>query len=562
MKYIKFSNRAGNVNRLGLEKLGYSTKRNDPNTIGQFGSGIKLAPISALRTGHEWHFIGEDEQGEFHLEYIVQEEQGIQCIAYKYDDVIKSSSFTIDAGSLSWDSPFQIYREALANAIDSADTSDDWSISIVDSDSLVYEKGFFNCYVTASPGLMEVHNNFDHYFSVKRSPLFVWERPYDHRMYKIFEKSKLSSVSIYSFGIRVFHSEDFSSIFDYDINNLALNEERTIKSMWDLEFEVARFISRISEESLILKYFDVCLSGNANDYFEFGKITSLTWPSMSFDGCWKEAFIKKFGSEAIIFDEVAAARGMREYLKIRGFKPIYISSDAAFSFMEQAGVPTYTSIADESVMYNANFEIESFAKLQNAINIVSSFVPELGKVVSSNRIGVYSGENAALGLTVNMNKDVDQRIILIDSSHAQQSSIEDIVATLVHEYDHLSSGCSDGNMDGRVFRDLADARIGKLMVKFYHEEPCFVRDGLVYFDMNKMTAANGFSAKFDIEPIYCLGNFVLKVGKMIFSIEGDIHFDSERVIAPLTGILQVAETGTDFTIHGLTNVEKVYTLNV
>ena len=36
-KYLKITNTAENVSRIALEKLGLSTKRNDPNTIGQFG---------------------------------------------------------------------------------------------------------------------------------------------------------------------------------------------------------------------------------------------------------------------------------------------------------------------------------------------------------------------------------------------------------------------------------------------------------------------------------------------------------------------------------------------
>jgi hypothetical protein len=40
MKYIKVTNKTDEVNRLKLEKLGFSTKRDNDETIGQFGSGI------------------------------------------------------------------------------------------------------------------------------------------------------------------------------------------------------------------------------------------------------------------------------------------------------------------------------------------------------------------------------------------------------------------------------------------------------------------------------------------------------------------------------------------
>jgi len=36
-KYLKITNKTGLVPRINLEKLGLSTKRNDPGTIGQFG---------------------------------------------------------------------------------------------------------------------------------------------------------------------------------------------------------------------------------------------------------------------------------------------------------------------------------------------------------------------------------------------------------------------------------------------------------------------------------------------------------------------------------------------
>ena len=62
-KYIKITNYAPCVNRLSLEKLGYSSKRNDPDTIGQFGSGIKYAPIAALRLGLDFVFTGTDDRG-------------------------------------------------------------------------------------------------------------------------------------------------------------------------------------------------------------------------------------------------------------------------------------------------------------------------------------------------------------------------------------------------------------------------------------------------------------------------------------------------------------------
>jgi hypothetical protein len=127
MKYIRIYNDSNLVNRLALEKLGLSTKRNDPSSIGQFGSGIKFAPISALRKNIKWIFAGEDSNGKYMLEYVSHLEDGIDSIYYNYLDentkeIVKTkpSSFTLDAGCLSWEDNFQIIREAIANAVDGA----------------------------------------------------------------------------------------------------------------------------------------------------------------------------------------------------------------------------------------------------------------------------------------------------------------------------------------------------------------------------------------------------------------------------------------------------------
>ena len=86
MKYIRIYNDSNLVNRLALEKLGLSTKRNDPSSIGQFGSGIKFAPISALRKNIKWIFAGEDSNGKYMLEYVSHLEDGIDSIYYNYLD--------------------------------------------------------------------------------------------------------------------------------------------------------------------------------------------------------------------------------------------------------------------------------------------------------------------------------------------------------------------------------------------------------------------------------------------------------------------------------------------
>ena len=178
-KYIKISNYAPCVSRLSLEKLGYSSKRDDPDSIGQFGSGIKYAPISALRLGLEFVFAGHDNNGPYMLRYKSEVKDGINCIVYDYGDYTENSSFTLEAGIMSWDNEFQIYREAIANAMDEAYTSDgDWYRSIVEEKDVVYNKGEFAVYITASPLMMGIYNDHDKYFLENRESVYEKKSSY------------------------------------------------------------------------------------------------------------------------------------------------------------------------------------------------------------------------------------------------------------------------------------------------------------------------------------------------------------------------------------------------
>jgi hypothetical protein len=98
-KYLKITNTAENVSRIALEKLGLSTKRNDPNTIGQFGSGIKFAPIAALRNGWEWWFTGNDNTGPFVMQYVKQH------VPDPRKAPLAGSSVYVDRGFLARDLP-------------------------------------------------------------------------------------------------------------------------------------------------------------------------------------------------------------------------------------------------------------------------------------------------------------------------------------------------------------------------------------------------------------------------------------------------------------------------
>jgi len=552
-KYIHIWNESGFVSRIALEKLGLSTKRNDPSTIGQFGSGIKFAPIAALRNGWKWFFAGEDANGLYTMEYAVENEDGIPCIVYNYGDSKKSSSFTLDAGVLSWDSDFQIYREAVANAMDETVDGGNWGIEIVDSDSIISKPGIFSVYITAAPSLMEIHNNFDKYFLTNRKSIATSNNA------DLYNKVD-SSFRVYSHGVLVFTLEDSTGLYDYDIDKIRLNEERTIASQWDLEYELTFAIAKLADIDVIKS----CILMDSEDMlascYEFSRIMASYLTSYNVSKEWKSAFFDVYPENSVICDNVGFLQGANTAVKIRGYNPVVINDANLYSLLSVSGVKTYDSVLSDEYKFDIDYEIDSYENVSKALKVASAFEPGLLEFCESNRIGVFTSDiDNNLGLTINMAKQKSERIILVNLNHVNDS-VENIIATIVHEYDHASTGFIDGNNAGREFRDLADKRIGKLMMDNFKQTLCSVVDGVVVFPLNKLSLL-GNNLNWIITKSNMADKLILSVGSSIMLINSTALYYESAINCELSGILSVNSDGSGLYIDGLANIIEVTTIN-
>jgi len=509
-KYIKITNYLGSdeiVSRLALEKLGLSTKRNDAETIGQFGSGIKFAPIAALRNGWEWWFTGRDHKGPYFMQYISREEDGIDCIWYDYGDEVKPSSFTVGAGELSWTDPFQIIREAISNAMDGAKLSNSsWDFSFVDE--VDYREGQFNVYITAAPELVDILNNYDKYFADGT------ERINSFGNYEMLKKAG-DKFRVFCHNVLVSEKE-VESMFDYNFDFISLNEERTVKNEYELTSSVARAIANAPAKvipSIIKNALNVPM-------FEWNASTAPSYKYQNFVGDWFGIFKEMYGENAVLVKNDAYAQVVAKALKYRDRTAVFVNTDFGGSLLEAAGIPTAESIIGEEANFQIDDDIEDYSTLMTAISIATIAEPKLSDYVD--QIGVLEGDAArdCRGMTININNDKPVRI-LISENHLQNASVSDIVATLIHEYDHASSGIFDGFSDeGKLFRNLADERIGKMIMDNYRPNPFFIQDGVVCFKASDM-AMIGDGLYATTEHVRMLDCFLMKVGRFVLKLTGD-----------------------------------------
>ena len=474
MKYIKVTNKADEVNRLKLEKLGFSTKRDNDETIGQFGSGIKFAPIAAIRKGMEFVFAGADAKGSYTLEYIIKDEEGIPSVFYKYPDYEKPSSFTADAGLLSWENDFQIYREVIANAVDEAKISGkDWSVDIVDVEKIIPVDGEFSVYITATDSLFDIHDNFDKYFSFNREPIVSHEgmklyHPIDDT-FRVYCKGVL----VYSADklAKSFGSKETKGIFDYEFDELSLNEERTVASTWDMNSLIVRVLAKTQDVEFAKSLLEVFNTQMYEDYYEFNHIPSYHWDATYINSGSLEDAFREVYPKHILVEYTKMSINSLATIKSKGYETYNVYHEGIFKFLKSCELPTFESLFGEYFEYGYTFDISGYPMLTTAINIVNDVIPDTCTV--NEFIGVFMVDDkadATCALTTNMKLSEDDEIdkkILFKEDYLESASLIQLISTFIHEWDHYRSGLTDGDMNGRMFRDLADETIGNLIYELW-----------------------------------------------------------------------------------------------
>lgn len=506
-KYIKITNYFNEqtfIPRVALEKLGLSTKRDNPDTIGKFGSGIKFAPIACLRNGWEWYFVGEDSRGEYSMSYDVIREDGIDCVWHNYGDEMKPSSFTIGAGELSWTDPFQIIREPISNAMDGAkETGSVWEMSIVD-DICDYEKDSFSVYITAAPELMTIVENKEAYFVCDRQPLFTYG-------YNKILPSYDQSLRVYCQDVLVYHDDDVKSIYDYQFDRIDLNEERTLKSQYDLFTKISFTLSRC--DSSIVK--NVISKIVNDDYFEGSEVISSHYTASSASIDWGEVFNNIFGPDTVILPSNSQSSSLCTALKMRGKNPKIIQSNSVFNVLSNMGIDTFESVLGTSHKYNIDFNIKDNNIFMQSLSLAR--IAEPGLCNEDYVFGILDDQNCGniKGLTIP--ESDDKTVIVINRNHLEDSSLSDIVATFIHEYDHASTGVGDGYSEvGMAFRDLADKRIGRMIVEKFRKNPLSVSDGVLVCEPKELHQfGHDYVMHYEYSPLFNCVNF--KIGDMKFS---------------------------------------------
>ena len=220
--------------------FGLSSKPNSNNPIGKFGTGLKYAIATLVRTGHNVRvFIGSDEYEFYKRSDKFRGEEFQQVMMRKRNSFLKrwqyiELPYTTEHGKF-W-KVWQAFRELHSNTLDEGGTTE-----FVDAFSVV----------DASCTTIVVDGDEYHQAYMDRNTTFLpnalTKREGDDKVQVFNEPSK----HLYWRGIRV-HDFEKPTLYTYNIlADTELTEDRTWKYTYQIHQHIAGYVARSKDERLI-----------------------------------------------------------------------------------------------------------------------------------------------------------------------------------------------------------------------------------------------------------------------------------------------------------------------
>lgn len=221
---VYFAN-PGEIDLDVIRVMGVNVKVKD-NPIGHFGTGLKFAIATLLRTGHKMTLV----RGRCVYEFTARD---VDIRGREFKRVFMNEealAFTTELGR-EWE-VWQAYRELHSNTLDESGTISDKPLK---GDTLIIVEG---------DAIQREFNNRDQIFVNERKPIASVDG---------LEVYEGSTPYIYYRGVRVgaipekFH-------FTYNITRqMELTEDRTLKSQFDMEWELSRLIPKLTHKGVAVE---------------------------------------------------------------------------------------------------------------------------------------------------------------------------------------------------------------------------------------------------------------------------------------------------------------------
>lgn len=403
MKYIKISN-MGELEVGALTLLGASTKSGNNSKIGMFGSGNKYAIAYLLR--NKYNFFIYSGLKEIKIQTVNETFRGNAFNVIYINDT--KTSITTDFG-IEWRF-WQAIRELYSNAIDEGEAK----ISL--TNEIEPKENETHFYIEQTEVTKDFIRDFDKYFADNKKVLF------ENEFGRIYEKTG-NGGNIYRKGIRCM-DWDKKSLYDYDLFNVQINEDRLAKYYWQIEENVWKLIFACDNKQVIRQ---ILLESCNDDYMEssISNLFEIETPELS------EQFKEELNLGEIV------PFGLSGLLTSAEIQKCYVVPTKIFQCLrhhiDEKSINSKFKISSNNVAYRY---VDS-SLYQSILDEAIKFLEEVKfKIPFEIKIGVFD-DKKIYGLA-----DKENNAIVI-SDICMEKGINETINTIIEEFIHLKYDVKD-----------------------------------------------------------------------------------------------------------------------
>lgn len=421
MEIIAIKNK-GVMEHEALTIMGLSTKRDDEEKIGMFGTGNKYAISVFLREGFDVKVVTSDWHGDFATEKAVFRGKEYEKVVFNIHNVGKKELGITSEMGLLWDTD-DAMREFICNARDEGGY--DHKLFTSESECVSYAKRVTQnekCTVVIlkqerGTYISNYLSRYDERYLFNRKP--VWESMKPERHFAIYEKPKKSGPTrIYKRGVLVCEHADAHASYDYEFNDIDIDESRSA-SFWEAQWQFGMSLFNLPNHVFNLIYDEM-------------KVVSFEATASLFQIENTDKVPDKIASA------IVATQELYEEYKDRLFgKKVTLVPERWYQYLKgQTCIQTlHRYFGDAGLVKGKQYKFSELDDIERqTIKAASAFCNKAGYKVSLKKLVVkdLSGPKGMYH---------DQKIYL-DKTHVSQG-IQDVVNTMIHEVVHRESRHAD-----------------------------------------------------------------------------------------------------------------------
>lgn len=364
---------------------------NHEGVIGTFGSGSKHGCALLLRNNLNPVVFAGTLKLEFGTKAqtvgdgLAEKEFARVVVKYGGTDangVSRSSTedlgFVLEYGKQDWNEVAMALREFVSNAIDrSIREHGDWSgvrIEIVDESQVRAKRDHTRVFIPMNGDVLAFYNDLGKWFLHFSEPESLSKSILPKRNRNLGDRK---AAVIYRRGVRVreFESSDTESLFDYNLNDLTIDEARKA-SDWDVRHHCGRALAGADKATLAILFNH--LLNSDRPVWEFSFDTYAMQPTYRDHDAdrqreknWKEAFLEIAGDDAVLTQEGSAGQ-----LERKGYKAVK-APEGLVNAAARYGLQTPASILSTDELSGREIT-DATADAQASVDLVWNWIIDAG----------------------------------------------------------------------------------------------------------------------------------------------------------------------------------------